>query len=68
MSLSFLPFLIFLAIPSSPSPLTPLLGRDILARAKNGTGKTGAYLIPLLEKVDPTQKHIQGEWTLSEYT
>jgi hypothetical protein len=25
---------------------------DILARAKNGTGKTGAYFIPCLEKID----------------
>lgn len=41
-----------------PSPIqeeaipVALAGRDILARAKNGTGKTGAYLIPLLERVD----------------
>ena len=38
-----------------------LAGRDILARAKNGTGKTGAYLIPLLEKTDTQQNYIQGE-------
>ena len=38
-----------------------LAGRDILARAKNGTGKTGAYLIPLLEKTDTEQSYIQGE-------
>lgn len=41
-----------------PSPIqeeaipVALAGRDVLARAKNGTGKTGAFLIPLLEKVD----------------
>lgn len=29
-------------------------GRDILARAKNGTGKTGAFIIPVLEKVTST--------------
>lgn len=40
-----------------PSPIqeasipVALSGRDILARAKNGTGKTGAYSIPLLEQV-----------------
>lgn len=38
-----------------------LAGRDILARAKNGTGKTGAYLIPLLEKTDTEQSYIQGK-------
>lgn len=49
-----------------PSPIQEesipiaLAGRDILARAKNGTGKTGAYLIPLLEKTDTEQAHIQG--------
>jgi ATP-dependent RNA helicase DDX6/DHH1 len=37
----------------SPSPIQEasipiaLTGRDILARAKNGTGKTGAYTIPI---------------------
>lgn len=42
----------------APSPIQEaaipiaLAGRDILARAKNGTGKTGAFLVPVLEKVD----------------
>ena len=50
-----------------PSPIQEesipiaLAGRDILARAKNGTGKTGAYLIPLLEKTDTQQNHVQGK-------
>nr|BAF57607.1 DEAD box RNA helicase Me31B [Dugesia japonica] len=49
-----------------PSPIQEasipisLIGRDILARAKNGTGKTGAYSIPLLEKIDPSINQIQG--------
>ncbi|XP_076030239.1 ATP-dependent RNA helicase me31b isoform X1 [Oratosquilla oratoria] len=49
-----------------PSPIqeasipVALSGRDILARAKNGTGKTGAYSIPLLEQIDPNQNHIQA--------
>jgi DEAD/DEAH box helicase len=34
--------------------------RDILARAKNGTGKTAAFCIPVLEKVDVTKNDIQG--------
>ena len=36
------------------------LGRDILARAKNGTGKSGAYLIPMLGRVDMNKDYIQG--------
>ena len=49
-----------------PSPIQEasipiaLTGRDILARAKNGTGKTGAYAIPLLEKVDVKKNVVQG--------
>jgi ATP-dependent RNA helicase DDX6/DHH1 len=49
-----------------PSPIQEaaipmaLSGRDILARAKNGTGKTGAYTIPLLERIDPNLDIIQG--------
>ena len=49
-----------------PSPIQEesipiaLAGRDILARAKNGTGKTAAFLIPLLEKIDKSKDVIQG--------
>ena len=49
-----------------PSPIQEaaipgaLLGRDVLARAKNGTGKTGAYVIPVLQQLDVTQNHIQA--------
>jgi len=42
-----------------------LSGRDILARAKNGTGKTGAYTIPILEQIDVSKEYIQGESTLA---
>jgi len=48
-----------------PSPIQEhtvpiaIFGRDILARAKNGTGKTAAFVIPSLEKVDPKQDYIQ---------
>lgn len=38
-----------------------LTGRDILARAKNGTGKTAAFSIPVLEKIDTAKPEIQGE-------
>eukprot|EP00270_Netrium_digitus_P015045 TRINITY_DN5207_c0_g1_i1.p1 TRINITY_DN5207_c0_g1~~TRINITY_DN5207_c0_g1_i1.p1 ORF type:complete len:466 (+),score=36.93 TRINITY_DN5207_c0_g1_i1:90-1487(+) len=48
-----------------PSPIQEesipiaLTGRDILARAKNGTGKTAAFCIPAIEKIDPTKNVIQ---------
>jgi len=38
----------------------PRPGRDILARAKNGTGKTGAYAIPCIEQIDPKLPKIQA--------
>lgn len=50
----------------APSPIQEasipiaLTGRDILARAKNGTGKTGAYTIPLLERIDTSRNIVQG--------
>jgi len=49
-----------------PSPIQEeaipiaLAGKDILARAKNGTGKTASFLIPVLERVDPEQRCIQA--------
>ncbi|KAI3438640.1 hypothetical protein D9Q98_001062 [Chlorella vulgaris] len=50
----------------NPSPIQEesipiaLTGRDILARAKNGTGKTAAFCIPVLEKVDTSKNEIQA--------
>jgi superfamily II DNA/RNA helicase len=44
---------------------SPFAGQDILARAKNGTGKTGAYSIPCLEKIDPNLKEIQGAFVIA---
>lgn len=44
-----------------------LSGRDILARAKNGTGKSGAYLIPMLERIDLKKDYIQGKVACSSY-
>ena len=49
-----------------PSPIQEetipiaLTGADILARAKNGTGKTGAFTIPALEKINPDLNAIQA--------
>ena len=51
-----------------PSPIQEeaipviLQNRNVLARAKNGTGKTAAYIIPCLEKTDTTKDHIQGKY------
>jgi ATP-dependent RNA helicase DDX6/DHH1 len=50
----------------APSPIQEesipiaLGGRDILARAKNGTGKTGAFIIPTLEKINRKLEAIQA--------
>ncbi|KAJ4784216.1 ATP-dependent RNA helicase dhh1 [Rhynchospora pubera] len=49
-----------------PSPIQEeaipiaLTGSDILARAKNGTGKTAAFSIPVLEKIDNEKNAIQA--------
>lgn len=37
-----------------------LEGRDIIGQAQTGTGKTAAFAIPVLEKIDPSQKHLQA--------
>ncbi|KHJ43897.1 DEAD/DEAH box helicase [Trichuris suis] len=50
----------------NPSPIqeasipVALSGQDIMARAKNGTGKTGAYSIPILERINVKSKDIQA--------
>ncbi|KAI8837834.1 P-loop containing nucleoside triphosphate hydrolase protein [Chytridium lagenaria] len=49
-----------------PSPIQEeaipiaLAGRDILARAKNGTGKTGAFVVPTLDRIDVNKSRIQA--------
>lgn len=49
-----------------PSPVqrssipVAMTGRDIIARAKNGTGKTGAYSIPILDSIDTSLNEIQA--------
>ncbi|KAH8687455.1 P-loop containing nucleoside triphosphate hydrolase protein [Tricladium varicosporioides] len=56
---------IFEAGFEKPSPIqeeaipVALTGRDILARAKNGTGKTAAFVIPALERINPKSNKIQ---------
>lgn len=49
-----------------PSPIqeeaipVALAGRNVLARAKNGTGKTGSFCIPCLDRIDTSKRHIQA--------
>ena len=35
-------------------------GKDIIGQAQTGTGKTAAFGIPLLQQVDPDNKHLQA--------
>ncbi|XP_055334836.1 probable ATP-dependent RNA helicase ddx6 [Paramacrobiotus metropolitanus] len=48
----------------TPSPIQEkaipeaLKGGHVIARAKNGTGKTGAFMVPVLEKIDATDTSI----------
>ena len=57
---------IFEAGFEKPSPIqeetipVALTGRDILARAKNGTGKTAAFVIPTLERINPRSTKTQA--------
>ncbi|KAG7194697.1 DExD/H-box ATP-dependent RNA helicase dhh1 [Scheffersomyces spartinae] len=57
---------IFEAGFEKPSPIQEesipmaLAGRDILARAKNGTGKTASFVIPCLQLIKPKVNKIQA--------
>jgi ATP-dependent RNA helicase DeaD len=37
-----------------------LQGRDVIGQAQTGTGKTAAFGIPLVERVDPTDRRVQA--------
>ncbi len=49
-----------------PTPIQALAipmmreGRDVIGQAHTGTGKTAAYGVPLLETIDPKDRHVQA--------
>ncbi|ERH29307.1 cold-shock DEAD-box protein A [Aggregatibacter sp. oral taxon 458 str. W10330] len=49
----------------TPSPIQQICiphlleGRDVLGMAQTGSGKTAAFSLPILAKIDPTEKHPQ---------
>ena len=51
---------------SEPTPIQnsaiPLMleGRDVIGQAQTGTGKTAAFMLPLLQRLEPTQGHVQA--------
>jgi ATP-dependent RNA helicase DeaD len=51
---------------ASPTPIQAegipavLAGRDVVCQAQTGTGKTLAFLLPMFEKLDPSEPALQG--------
>ena len=50
----------------TPSPIQEeaipvvLSGKDIIGQAQTGTGKTAAFMLPILEKIDPKNNNVQA--------
>jgi len=50
----------------TPSPIQAqaipivLSGADVVGQAQTGTGKTAAFMLPILEKIDSTNKNVQA--------
>ncbi|MFD2443735.1 DEAD/DEAH box helicase [Bacillus sp. CGMCC 1.16607] len=52
-----------IAVPTSiQEQAIPLLleGKDVIAQSQTGTGKTFAFILPILEKIDANNRHIQA--------
>ena len=47
------------AIQAKAIPVV-MSGKDMIGQAQTGTGKTASFGIPLLQKVDPKNKHLQA--------
>src|SRR4029079_18754788 len=37
-----------------------LTGRDLVVQSRTGTGKTAAFGIPIVERIDPALSHVQA--------
>ena len=47
--------------PIQAEAIIPLLeGKDVIGQAQTGTGKTAAFGVPMVERVDPKNKGVQG--------
>lgn len=47
--------------PIQAQAIMPLLeGKDVIGRAQTGTGKTAAFGVPMVERVDPAIRRVQG--------
>ena len=47
--------------PIQAQAITPLLeGKDVIGQAQTGTGKTAAFGIPMVTRVDPQTRNVQG--------
>ena len=47
--------------PIQAQAITPLLeGKDVIGQAQTGTGKTAAFGIPMIERLNPEVKDVQG--------
>ena len=48
-------------LPVQASAIPYLLaGREMMVQARTGSGKTGAFLLPMLERLDPAKPHCQA--------
>src|SRR5512136_445977 len=47
--------------PIQDQAITPLLeGKDVIGQAQTGTGKTAAFGLPMVERLDPQIRKVQG--------